>query len=74
MKSKLIPLALNELLDRPLIVSFNFRIWFSELRCPKLDSLVSRSVSNARINRARAKGINIIARKDDESHAIPRSG
>ncbi len=39
MKDKLIPLALNELLDRPLSVPFNLHL-FSELRHMSLGYLV----------------------------------
>jgi hypothetical protein len=53
MTSELFPLALNELLGRPLILSFNFRICFSSMfAATNFTSLVLRSVSNARINRA----------------------
>jgi hypothetical protein len=68
MKATLFALALNELLDRPLILSFNsvFAVLRFITRCSTL--LFSRSVSNARINRA---GINCIVRQvDDERQAI----
>jgi hypothetical protein len=50
MKSRQAPVSLNELLDRPLIVSFNAAPCFSELHHSSHSCLVTRSVSNARIN------------------------
>ncbi len=41
MKTMQSALRLNELLDRPLIVSFNFTLAFSELRHMRLDGFVS---------------------------------
>ena len=49
MTSELIPLALNELLDRPSIVSFNSALAFLILVACDSAILFSRSVSNAGI-------------------------
>jgi hypothetical protein len=49
MTCTLIPLALNELLDRPLIVSFNVYLCFTRYNAQVATLLFMRSVSNARI-------------------------
>jgi hypothetical protein len=63
MRSKLIPLRLNELLDRPLILSFNSTLAFVLLVTCDSAILFSRSVSNARHHPPAAAF-------DDESRAI----
>jgi hypothetical protein len=50
MTSKLIPLALNELLGRRLIESFNMQFGFALLRHTYLDCLMNAKRPNARIN------------------------
>jgi hypothetical protein len=53
-KAVLFALRLNELLDRPLIVSLNSALAFLILATRDSTILFTRSVSNARINPARA--------------------
>jgi hypothetical protein len=62
MTINLIPLWLNELLCRPLIVSFNFRDVFSR-RFIQLTFRSDAKRHNARINRARARSIQAASEK-----------
>jgi hypothetical protein len=54
MTSKLIPLAFNELLCRPVILSFNCRSKLPSLRCIQLGFRFDAERHNARINPRRA--------------------
>jgi hypothetical protein len=72
MKDSQAPVSLNELLDRLLISPFNSALVFP-LRCTLLSRFVSRSVSNAGIERLPANSTKPTGVKHDKSHAIGQS-
>jgi hypothetical protein len=74
MTSMLIPLAFNELLDRPLIGPFNSALAILSFitRCSTL--FLREACLTLELTGRGRKAFNLIARKNDESDAIPRSG
>jgi hypothetical protein len=61
------PMRYFQSLSGMLLIISRYSIW----HCHVAEKM---QTPNARINRARAKASNLIARKNDESHAVPRSG